>query len=115
MPRHDVDDVDPYFVRLPQEAGDQQFGGGRYPVQAMAVERMVGGLDCGARLHFDEGEHLAAPGNQVDLADRSPDALAKDAPALGAQEPGRGRFGPAAPAFRLGAGLLQEPSSSARS
>jgi hypothetical protein len=81
----------------------------------MAVERVVGGLDRGASLDFDEGQHLAAPGDQVDLSDRRADTPAEKAPALGAQVPGSDRLRPSAPALGLCAGLAQQPSSSARS
>jgi hypothetical protein len=72
-------------------------------------------LDRRSCLYLDEGQHLAAPGDEVDLSHRSTNALAKDTPALAAKVPGRDRFGPPPASLRFGACLGQRPISSARS
>ena len=109
-----MNDIDPHFFCRADEAWEQQLGRGGDPPQAVAVQGDVGSLPGGARLHLDKGQCLAAPGDQIDLADGSTDPLSEDAPALAAKVPGRGRFRASAPAFGFGPRFAQRPSSSAR-
>ena len=111
----DVNDIDPHFFRLADEARKQQFGGRSDAAKAILVERMIGGGAGGACLHLHKGQHLAAACDEVDFADGGSDALVQDGPALAAEEPGGEPFRPPAPALGLGAGPAQRPSSSARS
>jgi hypothetical protein len=112
---NDVDDVDPHLLRLAEETRHQQLGCRGYPAQAVVIKRVVGSRKRGTGLDLDEGQHLAAPGDQVDLSYGSADALAEDTPALAAQVPGCDCFGSPPAPLRFGACLGQREISKARS
>ena len=79
----------------------QRLGRGGDAAQPVIVERQGGAVLAGARLDLDEGEDAAAPGDQVDLADRRAGAHGEDPPALQPQPPGGEPLGPAAAALGL--------------
>jgi hypothetical protein len=98
--RNDVNDVDPDLVRSANEAGQEEIGGIGDAPEPVPVERDIGSLARRPRLHLDEGQHPAAPGDNVHLADAGTDPLAKDRPTLQPQIPGGERLRP--PAAALG-------------
>ena len=113
--RDDVDDVDANILGLAEEARYEELGGGCHPLQAAQVERAMRRRDAGPGLDLDEGEQLAAAGNQIDLADWRPHPFGENLPPFAAQI-GRGlRFGAASAAFGLDPRFAQRTSSSARS
>ena len=92
--RNDEHRVDPDRVAGTGVARDQRLGGAGDPAQPPIVERQRRIRFGGARFHLDEGEHAAAPGDQIDLADPGADAHREDAPAVQPEPPGRDPLGP---------------------
>ena len=74
----------------------EPLGGSGDPAQPPFVEREGGGVLGGARLHLDEGERAAPPGDDVDLAAGNAGAPGEDAPAVQPQIPAGERLGAAA-------------------
>jgi hypothetical protein len=97
--RDDEHRVDPDVVAGPGVAVGERLGRGGDPAKAILVERELRVGRRRARLDLDEGDGAAAAGDEIDLADRSPDAAAEDGPALEAKPPGGIALGPAAAAF----------------
>jgi hypothetical protein len=110
-----VDHVDSDVLSVAKEARNQEVGCGSDPAKAVVIERVFRRRPSGASLHFDKGEHLAPPRNEVDFSDRSAHALAEHRPALAAKKPGGKVLGSPATALSFGACFGQRPSSSARS
>jgi hypothetical protein len=71
-------------------------GGGSDSAQPVFVERQIGFGSACPGLHLDEGDHAAAAGDKVDLADRRSDSAGEDSPALEPKPPGGERLGAAA-------------------
>lgn len=113
-PRDDEDGVDADRVAGLGIARGQALGGGRDAAQTIFVERQGRGILAGALLDLDEGEGMAAPRNQVDLAARDPRAPRENMPAVQPEPPCRDRLGAAPPRFGRLAGQSLVPSSSAR-
>jgi hypothetical protein len=63
-------------------------GGPGDPLLLARQERLEGHGPRGAVLDLDEQDELAAPGDEVDLAERRGEAPGEDAKALEPQEPG---------------------------
>src|SRR5690606_2918715 len=78
-------------------AQQEQLGGAHGALALALAERGERLLEIGARLDLDEGEQTAAPGDQVDLAERSAKAPGEDAVAAQAQAPGGEALGPTPP------------------
>lgn len=101
MAGHDLDDVDPHRVSTGSEAGQEEFRCSRYPSEALPVERLLRRFTACPRFHLDEGQHLAAPGDEVDFAEPGAATDTEDSPAVEAEVPGGEPFGAAAAALRL--------------
>lgn len=97
--RDDENGVDADIVTVARVARGKLFGGGGDPSQAAAIERHSGGIGGRALFHFDEGEHFAAPGDEVDLAATKLHAPAKDSPAVEPEPPGGDGLGAATAPF----------------
>ena len=80
----------------------------------MLVERKRCGVGGGALLDLDEGQHLAAPGDQVDFAAAHLDPLGENSPAVEAEPPGRDRLGAASTLFGVAAVQPDAPIANAR-
>ncbi len=113
-PGDDEDRVDADIVVAACEARRQLFGGCDHAPQSPFVERQGGGIGAGPLLHFDEGQGLAATGDQVDFAAADPGAPGENPPAVEAKPPGGDGFCTASTPFRLGAVQPPSPSSRAR-
>ena len=70
----------------------EQAGGARDAAELPLAQRLDGAQLIAPRLHFDEGQHVAAPGHDVDLAQFRAIAPRQDAPAFQAQAPDRAPF-----------------------
>ena len=97
--RHNEDGVDADIVTGAGVTRGKLFGGGGDAAQAVAIERHSGSIGGRALFHFDEGEHLAAPGDEVDLPATKLHAPAKDSPAVEPEPPGGDGLGTAAAPF----------------
>ena len=100
FPRGDEQGVDAQIVAGAGITRRQCFRRGHHPAQPVIVQGEIRAFPCGARLDFDEGDHLAAPGDQVDLADGCAGACRQDVPAVQPELPGRKPLGPPPVALR---------------
>ncbi len=71
-------------------------GGAADPLPLVAADRLAGLGQSGARLDFDQCEHPAAPGDQIDFPDTDPKSSGKNTIAFEAEPTGRQPFGPPA-------------------
>ena len=85
--------VKPAQTRMPLQ---ESLGSAADPLPLMTADRFARLGQTAARLDLDQGEHPAAPGDQVDLSDADAESTGKDTIALEAQPAGRQPFGPAA-------------------
>lgn len=88
-------DVEPQVklsqARVPLQEG---LGGAPYALPLTTADRLAGLGQPAARLDLDQRQHLAAPGDQIDLPNRDPEPSGEDTVAFQAQPAGRQRFGP---------------------
>ncbi len=110
--RDDEHRVDADVIARTDIARGKLFGGGGDAAQAIAVERYRCGVGGGTLLDLDEGDHLAAPGDEVDLAAAQFDALGEDPPAVEPEPPGGEGLG--ATAALLGFPAVQSPEPRTR-
>jgi hypothetical protein len=110
-----VDHVDPDVLSIAEKARNEEFGRSGDPAEAVVIERNLRRRPSGTSLHFNKGEHLAPPRNEVDFSDRSAHALAEHRPPLATEKPSGKVLGSSAAALGFGAGFGQRPSSRARS
>ena len=68
-------------------ARGERLGGSRHAFQAALVDRQIAFCRSGAPFDLDERDRPPAPRDQIDLADRHPQPLADDPPAMKPQPP----------------------------
>jgi hypothetical protein len=86
--------------RVPGEVGaaqQEQLGRARGALPLLQAQRDQSLLEVATRLDLDEGDQTAAPGDQIDLAERRAKAPGDDAIAAQAQASRGHAFRPAAP------------------
>jgi hypothetical protein len=92
LPRRKEDDVDLLAIGRASVARAKDAGGGDDSAQAMFVDGGIEISGAGAPFDFDERDHIAAPGNDVDFTAAYFLPLCKDAPAFEAEIPAGERF-----------------------
>lgn len=90
--RHNEHGVDPDLVPVACIARREALCGDCDPAQAIFVERPCGRLRGAALFDFDEGEHPAAAGDEVDFAARHTGSTSENPPAVQPQPPGGNRL-----------------------
>ena len=112
--RDDEDRIDANVVARPGVTRLELARGDRDAAQAMLIERKRRSVGGGALFDLDEGQHLAAPRDQINLAAAHFDPLGENSPAVEPQPPGGNRLGAATALLGVTAVQPDAPSASAR-
>ena len=110
----DEDGVDADVVAWPGEARCKRLRGGGDAAQAIAVERHRRGTGGRALLDLDEGEHRAAPSDEVNLPAAHFDTPGEDPPAVETKPPGGDGLRAATALLGFPAVQSEPPSARAR-
>ena len=97
--RNDEDRIDPQVIaglHVPRREALRRNG---HAAKSPGVERHGRSAFGRSRLYFDEGEDLASPCDDIDLAAGNTGAPGEDAPAVEAEPPAGDGLGPAAALF----------------
>ena len=79
--RGEKDNVDADVLAIEGIAGHENLSRRGDAGEALVIDREIKFGDGGTRLHLDEGDEVAALGDQIDLAGWGPHALIEDPPA----------------------------------